>query len=165
MTTAEARRSADTLRLPPHRHPVPTRTRLRTRRLPILGYVAVLLAVPVAVLLGARATGWWVTTGHAVPASALGAGLAATGTNGPHRTDGAALAAPAAADPHAVTGSMTLAQLLAAFPDLTAAEVCRQFGAPPDTPSSTQLKTLAKNGNGFDITDLRAWLEARQATR
>ena len=28
--------------------------------------------------------------------------------------------------------------------------------------ASTQLKTLAKDGNGFDITDLRTWLEAQQ---
>ncbi len=44
MTSTQPGRDTGTLRLPPHRRPVPTRTRLRTRRLPILGYVVVVLA-------------------------------------------------------------------------------------------------------------------------
>jgi hypothetical protein len=39
-------RAPDTLRLPSRRHPVPTRTRVRTRRVPIIAYLAVLLILP-----------------------------------------------------------------------------------------------------------------------
>lgn len=151
-----------TLRLPPHRSPVPTRTRLRTRRLPIPAYIAVLLVLPLAVLLAGRVSGWWVTTGHTVPATALGAGVPDTTAAGTPRTPDGSVGTGMSA--HDVTGSMTLAQLVAAFPTVTAAQVCERFGAPADTPPSTQLKTLAKNGNGFDVSDLRGWLEERQTS-
>ncbi|MBN1170876.1 MAG: hypothetical protein JXA67_01775, partial [Micromonosporaceae bacterium] len=67
------KRVPDTLRLPPNRRPVPTRTRLRTRSVPIVAHIAIMLTLPVAVYVGARASGWWVTTGRTVPSTALGA--------------------------------------------------------------------------------------------
>jgi hypothetical protein len=66
-------RTPDPLRLPASRRPVPTRTRIRTLRIPLTAYVAFLLILPIAVIATARATGWWATTGRTVPATALGA--------------------------------------------------------------------------------------------
>lgn len=164
-----------TLRLPPHRHPVPTRTRLRTRRVPLVAYVLVLLLVPVAVLGGARMSGWWVTTGHTLPSTALGGGALgvdapgspARGGPDPGAASGASdqnggpTAAPA--NPADVKGSMTVQQVLDAFPQTGTAEIYDLFGVPADTPASTQLKTLAKNGNGYEVSDFREWLAKRVA--
>ena len=163
MTTT---RTPDTLRLPASRHPVPTRTRLRTRRVPIIAYATILLVLPIAVIFGARATGWWVTTGHTVPATALGAdtiGTRPTGQGGQggqgepgQTTTGTAIS------PHDVKGSMTAQQILNAFPQVTAADLFKQFGVPASTPTSTQLKTLAQTGNGYEVDSLREWLEGHQ---
>jgi hypothetical protein len=65
-------------------------------------------------------------------------------------------------DPESVNGSMTVQQVLDAFPTVTAAEIYRQFGVPADTPTSTQLKELAAHGNGYEVSDLREWLKTRQ---
>ena len=164
MTSA---RTPATLRLPASRRPVPTSTRLRTRRVPLLVYAVVLVALPVAVLAGARATGWWVTTGHTVASTALGADLAvAQPTSGPGAGTGAGEGSTATVtNPHDVKGSMTVQQILDAFPQVTAAELLAKFGAPASTPTSTQLKTLAQTGNGYEVTDLREWLETRQGAR
>lgn len=184
MKTTE--RKPGTLRLPPSRRTVPTTTRLRTRRLPLPLYAAILLVLPVAVLVGARASGWWITSGHTVPASALGAqalgvdaaagsgheaGGEGSGTQGGGTVvqSGAAGASSAASepggagalDPQEVKGSMTLQQILDAFRGITAAEICAKFGVPSDTPTSTQLKTLAQRGNGYEVSQLREWLETR----
>lgn len=154
-------RTPGSLRLPAHRHPTPTRTRVRTRRLPVTVYVAVLLALPSAVLLGARSTGWWINTGHTVPATALGAPAfdnadAAAGRDTGHDTGGQR---PGTMNPQDVKGSTTVQQVLDAFPQVSAAEIFDLFGAPADTATSTPLKTLARNSDGIEVTDLREWLE------
>jgi hypothetical protein len=100
--------------------------------------------------------GWWATTG----ATATGAtttgradGSGAAGTEG--------TASPALADPADVKGSTTVQQVVDAFPAVTAAEVLEQFGAPLDTPTSTQLKSLVEAGDGTDIPAIRTWLGER----
>lgn len=180
-------RTPDTLRLPASRHPVPTSTRVRTRRLPLIAYVAVLLALPAAVVLGARTTGWWVTTGHVVPATALGADAIGTRpTGGPGPAKGAAgEAAPSqggsgqsgsgqgqsggsgavVSNPADIKGSMTVQQIVDAFPPITTAEIFKKFGVPATTSTSTQLKVLAQTGNGYDVTALREWVATRIAAR
>jgi hypothetical protein len=42
---------------------------------------------------------------------------------------------------------------------VTAAEICELFWVSSGTPTTTQLKTLAQKGNGYEVTDLREWLE------
>lgn len=146
-------RTPQTLRLPASRRPAPTKTRVRTRRVPVLAYALLLLALPVAIIGGARASGWWITSGHTVSAEALGAEAA-----GVAQQSGADTPITGA---HDVKGSMTVAQVVEAFPGLTAADILRQFGAADDTPTSTQLKTLAQQGEGYEVSDLREWLETR----
>jgi hypothetical protein len=58
---------------------------------------------------------------------------------------------------------MTLQQVIDAFPSVTAAQLLAQFNAPPNTPTSTQLKDLVEASDGMDIPTLRTWLEAHQA--
>jgi len=54
---------------------------------------------------------------------------------------------------------MTLQQVVDPFPPMTATLLLAQFGAPLDTPTSTQLKSLVESGNGMDIPALRTWLQ------
>ncbi|MBT8226938.1 MAG: hypothetical protein HKP61_15840 [Dactylosporangium sp.] len=160
--TPSGRRPPSMLRRPAGRRPVPTRTRLRTRRIPLLAYIAILLVLPVAVLVTARAAGWWVTSGHVLPATALGAPDAGGGSgegSGEGSGDGGANAT--IGSPHDIKGSMTVQQVLDAFPAVTAADVYQQFGVAADTPASTQLKQLARDGNGYEVSDLREWIETQ----
>jgi hypothetical protein len=138
---------AQELTIPAGRHPVPTQTRLHTLRIPVAMYVAALLLLPALVVVGFMSAGLWATTGTSTSAQS-GTGSAEVGGNA---------VAPAA--PADVKGSMTVKQVADAFPAITAAQVLAQFGAPPNTPTSTQLKELVEGGNGMDIPALRTWLE------
>lgn len=136
------------LRLPTHRNPVPTHTRLLTRRLPVVVYVLVLLLLPASVVGASMATGWWRTTGT----SLVRASDASPGTE----------ASPAApADPADIRGSMTIQEIVEAFPAVSAAEILKEFGAPAGTATSTQLKTLVEDGGGVDVPAFRTWLQQR----
>jgi len=134
------------LSLPRNRRPVPTSTRLTTWRLPVVAYVTLLVLLPVLVVGGAMATGWWSTAGHG--------GVAPAGA-------GAGAGAPVVpADPADVKGSMTVRQVADAFAPITTAEILAAFGAPATTPDTAQLKTLVTGGGGgTDIPAFRVWLE------
>lgn len=138
-----------TLQLPAHRHPVPTRTRIGTRRLPVAVYLGVLVLIPVIAVSVALAAGWWRTTGPGL--ASMSSQGAPTGISGP-------AAAPAVAAE--VRGSMTVRQVVDAFPAVTVPEVLAAFGAPADTSDSVQLKTLVEAGD-LDVPAFRTWLEAR----
>jgi hypothetical protein len=86
-----------------------------------------------------------------------------TGTQAgtPSGESSAGAAAPAA--PADVRGSMTVQQVVDAFPPITAAQIIGKLGAPLNTPSSTQLKTLVEKGNSIDIPTLRTWLQEELA--
>jgi len=143
---------AEELTIPAGRHPVPTRTRLHTRRIPVKMYVAALLLLPALVVAGFMSAGLWATTGKTVTSATAQAGT------GSGEGEGSAVAPAAPAD---VKGSMTLQQVLDAFPSVTAAQLLAQFNAPPSTPSSTQLKDLVESSDGMDIPALRTWLQTQ----
>ena len=126
---------------------MPTHTRLRTRRVPVVMYVLALLVIPSLVVVGFMSAGLWATTGTSITATA--------GT--PSVNGGTSTAV--AADPADLKGSMTVQQVVAAFPPITAAQVLAQFGAPLETPTSTQMKDLVESGNGMDIPAVRIWLQ------
>jgi hypothetical protein len=142
------------LTIPAGRHPVPTQTRLHTRRVPVAMYVLALLVIPAMVVVGFMSAGLWATTGTSITAQA-GTPAADGGT------DGGAPAAPA--NPADVKGSMTVKEVIDAFPKITAAQILAQFGAPLSTPTSTQLKDLVEGGNGMDLPGVRTWLEKQAA--
>lgn len=176
---ANTKPAAAMVRLPANRRAVPTSTRLRTGRIPLLAYVVVLLALPVALLVGADATGWLVNSGRFVPSSALGAeelgvagrdfgggagregGESEAGGESGSRGAAAVSVAPGSLPADDVRGSMTMQQVLDAFPQVTAAELGKLFGVPADTPTSTQLKNLGQIGNGYEVSELREWLKSR----
>ncbi len=181
--------AAATLRLPTRQRAVPTATRLRTRRVPLAVYALVLVAVPVGAYAVSKATGVWSVTGR--PGFAAGQGhdpaeaaaekeaareqttgtTPSPGASGPGvgagKGTGTGASASARADgtlprtPEDVKGWHTVAQLVAAFPSVTPAEIFGKFGVPTSTPTSRQLKELAEDGNGFDIPALRTWLDSR----
>ena len=53
---------------------------------------------------------------------------------------------------------MTVQQVVDTFPPITAAQILTKLGAPLNTSTSTQLKTLVEKGNSIDIPTLRTWL-------
>jgi hypothetical protein len=129
------------LRLPAGRRPVPTSTRLSTRRLPAAGYALAGVLLLGGSVGGAMTLGWWQTSCGGVNETAVSSG---------------------ALTPDDVKGSMTVEQVAAGFPGLTTAEVLAAFGAPPGTPVSAQLKTVVQDGATLDVAGFRAWLSQRQ---
>lgn len=142
---------AQVLTVPRGRRPVPTRTRLRTRQVPVVMYVAALLLLPGLMVVGSMSAGWWATTGTSTTAKAVT----------PSAEGGTGAAAPA--DPADLKGSMTVQQVVDAFPPITAAQITAAFGAPLDTPTSTRLSAMVEGGNGMDIPGMRIWLAGRVA--
>jgi len=122
-------------------------------------YVMALLVVPGLVVAGFMSAGIWASTGTSI--TAQDAAPAQAGATGAPAQAGAT---GAPADPADVKGSMTLRQVVDAFPPTTAAQILAAFSAPLDTPTSTQLKDLAEGSNGMDIPGLRTWLQ-QQSTR
>jgi len=114
-------------------------------------YVAALLLIPGLVVAGFMSAGLWATTGKTTTAQA--GTPEAEGRTGPGTP----------ADPADVKGSMTVQQVIDAFPKITAAQIAAQFSAPPDTPTSTQLKTLVEDSNGMDLPALRIWIQKHAA--
>jgi len=143
------------LTIPRGRRAVPTQTRLRTRRIPVAMYVAALLLLPTLMVVGFMSAGLWANSETtATTQSGTRAGT-------PSGESGAGAAAPGA--PADVKGSMTVQQVIDAFPPITAAQLLGKLGAPLNTPTSTQLKTLVEKGNSIDIPTLRTWLQEQGA--
>ena len=142
------------LTIPRGRRPVPTHTALHTRRIPVAMYVAALLLVPTLMVAGFMSAGIWASAENSATTQAAQEGAPSGGSS----SGAAALAAPAD-----VKGSMTVQQVVDAFSSITAAQILAKLGAPMDTPTSTQLKTLAENGNSMDIPTLRTWLQEQGA--
>ena len=144
---SDATTSSQDLILPRGRHPVPTQTNLHTRRVPVVMYVLALLMIPSLVVVGFMSAGLWATTGTSITAQA----------DTPSKDGGTGAAAPA--DPADVKGSMTIQQVVDAFPTISAVQVLAQFSAPLDTPTSTQLKDLVESSDGMDLPAVRIWLQ------
>jgi hypothetical protein len=60
---------------------------------------------------------------------------------------------------------MSVQQVVDAFPPITAAQILGKIGAPLNTPTSTQLKSLVEKGNSIDIPALRpGCMNSRQSS-
>jgi hypothetical protein len=147
------------LTIPRGRRPVPTQTRLHTRRIPVAMYVAALLLLPTLMVAGFMSAGLWANA-ETSATTPLGT-QSGTRAGSPSGEGGAGAGAPAA--PADVKGSMTIQQVVDAFPPITAAQILGKLGAPLNTPTSTQLKTLVEKGNSIDIPTLRTWLQDQDA--
>jgi hypothetical protein len=113
-------------------------------------YVAALLLVPTLMVVGFMSAGLWAKAEPSATTQAVQAGT-------PSGESDAGAAVPAS--PADVKGSMTVQQVVDAFSPITAAQILGKLGAPLDTPTSTQLKTLVEKGNSVDIPALRTWLQ------
>ena len=103
------------------------------------------------------ALGKWQLTGRGHTGAEGSADSASVNGTGPSGKDQAAAQAPTT--PQDIKGWMTVQDVLTAFPSVTAAQLLAELHAPPDTPASTQLKTIAESG-GVDVPTLRTWLTA-----
>lgn len=141
------------LAIPRGRRPAPTHTRLHTRRIPVVMYVASLLLTPTLMVAGFMSAGLWANAETSATTQAQ------PGTPSAESRAGA----EAPASPADVKGSMTVQQVVDAFSPITAAQILGKLGAPLKTPTSTQLKTLVEKGNSIDIPTLRTWLQEQGA--
>ncbi|NMM24734.1 MAG: hypothetical protein HHJ11_14815 [Phycicoccus sp.] len=132
------------------RRAVPTQTRLHTSRIPVAMYVAALLLLPTLMVAGFMSAGLWANAETSTTQAGTNSGESGAGAEAP--------AAPAD-----VKGSMTVQQVADAFPPITAAQILGKLGAPLNTPTSSQLKTLVEKGNSIDIPALRTWLQEQAA--
>ena len=127
------------LRLPRNRRPVPTSTRLRTRRLPVLAYIAAIVLLPALVVAGGMALGQWQLTGRGHTGAEGSADSASVNGAGASGKDQAAAQAPTT--PQDIKGWMTVQDVLTAFPSVTAAQLLAELNAPPDTPASRSRRS------------------------
>jgi hypothetical protein len=146
---------ATELTIPRARRAVPTQTRLHTRRIPVAMYVAALLLLPTLMVAGFMSAGLW--------ANAETSATTPTGTQAGTPSGESGTGAEAPAEPADVKGSMTVRQVVDAFPPITASQILAKLGAPLNTPTSAQLKTLVEKGNSIDIPTLRTWLQEQGA--
>lgn len=129
------------LRIPKSAHPAPTPTAHRSRRIPVLVYLGVLLAVIAVLVVGTQTLGWFKTTGQMT---------SSTGEK----------VAPAAGAPTSdIKGWMTIQQVLDAYP-VSKDVLYTHFGIPAETPTSTTLSELKEGAVGsIDVPTLRSWID------
>jgi len=144
------------LRLPRNRRPVPTSTRLRTRRLPVLAYIAAIVLLPALVVAGGMAVGQWQLTGRGHTGAEGSADSASVNGTGPSGKD---QAAARRRPPRRTSRVDDRPRRPHGLPSVTAAQLLAELNAPPDTPTSAQLKTIAESG-GVDLPTARTWLTA-----
>jgi hypothetical protein len=119
---------------------VPINNKWRTWRINIFVYMMIGLILFFGSCAGARAAGWWSTSGRV---SVTGEAIKATG-----------------ADPAEIRGFMTIQEVLTAY-NISWEEFSKQFSIPADTDLSSPLNTLEKKAPDFSVTKLRAWLTER----
>ena len=129
------------LRIPKSAHPAPTTTAHASRRIPVLAYLGVALALIGVLVIGSQAMGWFRTTGQMT---------SSTGEK----------VAPAAGAPTSdIKGWMTIQQVLDAYP-VTKDTLYTHFGIPADTATSTTLSELKEGAVGsIDVPTLRSWID------
>ena len=129
------------LRIPKSAHPAPTPTTHGKRRVPVLAYVGVLLALIGVLVVGSQTLGWFKTTGQMTSSS------------------GEKVAPAAGAPTTDIKGWMTIQQVLDAYP-VAKDTLYAHFGIPADLPTSTTLSELKEGGVGsLDVPTLRSWID------
>lgn len=132
------------VRIPRSANPVPTPTRRVSRRVPAALYAAGSLMLITVLIAGAKQVGWFATSGRVDPATGQAITLTAESTG---------------AD---LKGWMTIEQFLDAF-GLDKAAFYAEFGLPADVPTSEKLGPLGEAVPGFELEQLRTWVDARAA--
>lgn len=131
------------LRIPKSAAPVPTATRLANRRVPVRLYLGGAAALILALVAGSIGLGWYSTSGRV-------------------DSDGRAVTLTAASSSEDIKGWMTIAQVLDAYAipkDLFYAT----FGIPAGVATDATLGPLGEEVPGFELEQVRTWLDARTA--
>ena len=123
--------------------PVPTTRHWQSVTINPYLYAALGLLMILGTVQVAKAMGQWATTGRV---TGSGERVVITG-----------------ADPYELRGWMTVQEVSAAY-GVPVSEFYSQFGIPPETPASRQLKELETVAPGFAIENVRTWLARRQAS-
>ncbi|MBK9739834.1 MAG: hypothetical protein IPO93_10025 [Actinobacteria bacterium] len=129
------------LRIPKSAHPTPTDAVRSSRRIPVLAFAGILLALIAVLVVGTQALGWFGTTGQMTAGS------------------GERVVPAAGADTAEIKGWMSLQQVVDAYPVSQAALYAR-FAIPADTPLETTLSELKESGaSSLDVPTLRSWID------
>jgi hypothetical protein len=129
------------LRIPKSAHPAPTPATRSSRRIPLIAYVGVLLAVIAVLVVGTQTLGVFKTTGRATSST----GERVLPTTGAPTAD--------------IKGWMTLQQVLDAYP-VTREQLYAHFAIPADTTTDTTLSELKESGtSSLDVPTLRSWID------
>jgi hypothetical protein len=129
------------LRIPKGAHPTPTPPSRSSRRVPVVAYVGVLLAIVAILVVGTQTLGWFKTTGQMTTSA------------------GEKVAPAAGAATTDIKGWMTIQQVLDAYP-VSQSAMYAHFAIPVDTPTETTLSELKESGtSSLDIPALRSWID------
>lgn len=129
------------LRIPKSADPTPTPTAHRSRRVPLLAYVGIALALVGILVVGSQTMGWFKTTGQMTSST------------------GEKVAPAAGAATTDIKGWMSIQQVLDAYP-VTKEALYAHFGIPADTPTTTTLSELKEGAVGtVDVPTLRSWID------
>ena len=129
------------LRIPKSAHPAPTPAARSHRRIPVLAYVVVLLALLGVLVIGTQSLGWFKTTGQMTSS----AGERVVPAAGAPTTD--------------IKGWMTLQQVLDAYP-VTQDRLYAHFLFPASATTETTLSELKESGtSSLDVPALRSWID------
>lgn len=129
------------LRIPKSAHPQPTPSTHGNRRIPVLAYVGILLALIGVLLYGSQSLGWFKTTGQMTSSS------------------GEKVAPAAGAATSEIKGWMSIQEVLDAYP-VTKATMYAHFGIPSETATTTTLSELKEGAVGsIDVPSLRTWID------
>ena len=129
------------LRIPKSANPAPTATAHVNRKVPVLAYVAILLAVIGVLVVGSQTVGWFKTTGQMTSST------------------GEKVAPAAGAATSDIKGWMSIQQVMDAYP-VTKDALYAHFGIPTDIPTTATLSELKEAGTGtLDVPTLRSWID------
>jgi len=141
--TTENHSEEPMIKIPKSAHPVPTNTRLKNGRIPVILYSAVSVALIVGLVVGAKAMGWYGTSGKvsATTGEAITLGPNSVGDD--------------------IKGWMTLQQVLDGF-SLKKESLYSKFNIPSTVSTKTTVGSLSEEISTFELPALREWIDAKK---
>lgn len=132
------------LKIPKSAHPVPTAAKLKSGRIPVILYSAVSIALIVGLVVGAKAMGWYGTSGKvsAATGEAITLGPSSVGDD--------------------IKGWMTVQQVLDGF-SLKKESLYSKFSIPSTVSTKTTVGSLSEEISTFELPALREWIDTKNA--
>ena len=132
------------LRIPRSATPTPTSTRLGNHRIPLPAYVGGAAVLVVTLLAASMQLGWFSTSGRV-------------------DSEGKAITLTASSAGADLKGWMTIAQVLDAYA-IPKDVFYATFGIPSDVSTDATLGPLGEDVPGFELEQVRTWVDARNGT-